>query len=195
MAAIPAEEVLRVTWAEERNLWFVGLAGAECSAGLWQSSDQGAGWVGPGSTANAWYLDPDPLSPVLQAPNGPVSSPCGGALTIDLEPTSFDEAFVLCGAGDVFRTTNAGAGWEAAGLAAGAAALGVVDGAPLVAVLGAGDCDGVAVGPPEGEARTCVEGAAGTEVSMSFAGPGAGFLIAAGTTYVSNDGGATWRQV
>jgi hypothetical protein len=34
-----------------------------------------------------------------------------------------------------------------------------------------------------------------TEVSMSFAGPGAGFLIAAGTTYVSNDGGATWRQV
>jgi photosystem II stability/assembly factor-like uncharacterized protein len=112
-----------------------------------------------------------------------------------VEPVSFDEALVLCQEGEVFRTTDSGVSWEPAGSAPGAAALAVVDGAPVVAVIEAEGCDGVAVGPLDTDSRVCVDGAPASPVSLSFAGSDAGFLVAAGTTYVSGDGGSTWRQV
>jgi hypothetical protein len=192
----PADEVLRATWASTDNLWFVGAGGESCSPAFFTSGDEGGSWGGPEDAAAAWHLLPEPTASQLHAPNGNVSSPCGGATTLELEPISTDQAFVLCGTGEVFETRDAGGSWGSLGTAEGAVALGVADGSPLVAVPTTNEtCEGLGIGAVAAEGIGCADGAPDEDVALSFADGGVGFLLAGAETHVTADGGASWQQV
>lgn len=191
---VPADQLLRVTRSGERDLWVVGAASAECAPAFASSEDGGSTWVGPSDTTGAWHLEVDPRSRTLHAPYATVDSPCGRRATIELEPTSFEEAWVLCADGEVFSTVNAGTTWTSSGRAPGAVALGVLSDQPVVAVPSSGDCSGLAIGAPGSSALGCVADASATNVALAFAGAPAGFVIADGATWTSNDGGTTWTR-
>jgi len=189
----PADEVMRVSWNEGPDLWFVGAAG-DCAPGFWRSEDQGSTWAGPTDTAGAWHLLPDPASLQLHAPDGNVDSPCGATGTLELESLSPDGALVLCGDGRVEATGDSGASWQQVAGAPGALALGVLEGQPVVVQLGDDTCGGLFVGSPLAPERTCVAEAAAQGVALAFAGPDAGYLVAGDTTWVSSDRGVTWDE-
>jgi hypothetical protein len=191
--AAPAEAVLRVNRTSQADTWLVGASSPDCVAGISTSEDRGSSWVGPSDPTGAWHLELDPDASTLHAPFGTVESPCTDR-ALELEPTSFDDAWVLCSTGEVYATVNAGTSWESVGVAQGAVALGVVVETPVVAVPSDGDCPGLAVGALEGEALGCVQGAAPADVGLAFAGASAGFVVAGGETWTSNDGGATWTR-
>lgn len=190
----PADQVLRVNRPSGDTLWFVGGEGGECSLGFTSSEDRGETWVGPSDTTGAWHLELDLEARTLHAPYSTVDSPCADTPTVEVEAISFDEAWVLCRDGEVFGTLNAGVSWTSAGRADQAVALGVLGEVPVVAVLSSGDCTGLAVGEPGAAALGCVDGATSGQVGLGFAGPSAGFLVADGATWTSNDGGTTWTR-
>lgn len=191
---VPTDQLLRVARTGERDLWFVGAARAECAPAFTSTEDGGSTWVGPSDTTGAWHLEVDPGARALHAPYATVDSPCGRRSTIELEPTSFEAAWVLCADGEVFSTVNAGTTWTSAGRAPGAVALGVLSDQPVVAVPSSGDCSGLAIGAPGSTALGCVAGATPTGVALAFAGAPAGFVVADGATWTSNDGGTTWTR-
>jgi hypothetical protein len=189
----PADEVLRVSWNEGPDLWFVGATG-NCAPGFWRSEDEGSTWAAPTDAAGAWHLLPDPASQQLHAPDGDVDSPCGASGTLELESLPPDGALVLCGDGRIAGSSDSGATWQQVAAATGALALGVVDGQPVVVQPGGEGCTGLSVGSPLVEERTCVGGAVGQGVGLAFAGPDAGYLVAGDITWVSSDRGVTWEQ-
>lgn len=190
----PTDLLLRIQRTSEQGLWFVGATGPECAPGFTLSEDGGQTWVGPSDTTGAWHLLVDDDATSLQAPYATVDSPCRARGTIELEAISFEEASVLCGNGEVYSTINSGVTWTSAGRTPSSLAMAIVADVPVVAVASDGDCSGLAVGTPGGEAIGCVQGAPTTDVAMSFNGPSAGWLLAGEGTWTSNDGGSTWTQ-
>lgn len=192
--ATPTDQLLRVARPGEDALWFVGASGRECATGFTISENSGRTWVGPSDTTGAWHMEVDPGATTLHAPYATVDSPCGRRTTLELEASTFEEASVLCGNGEVYSTVNSGVSWASAGRTPQAVAMAVITNLPVVAVPSAGDCVGLAVGSPGAEPIGCIEGASPSDVAMSFRGASAGWVVADDQTWTSNDGGTTWTR-
>jgi hypothetical protein len=190
----PADQVVRVTWPAEDDLWFIGAEGPQCRPQFTRSTDQGATWDSPSSTDGAWNLLPRRDADQVHAPQGDVDSPCAPGATLELESVSPEQAYVLCGKGDVASTGDAGASWDSVGGATGAVALGVTGGTPVVAQPGLEGCDGLSVGPVGDDAPVCVDGAPTRRVALAFAGP-SGYLLAGSGVWTSSDAGGSWDEV
>jgi hypothetical protein len=191
---VPTDQLLRVNRPTEDGLWFVGAVGGECTPAFTSSEDKGATWIGQPDTTGAWHVEVDAASTTLHAPYATVESPCGKRGTLELEAATFEQASVLCGNGEVFSTINSGVSWTSAGRTPQAVAMAIITNLPVVAVPSAGDCTGLAVGSPGAEPIGCVQGAPTNDVAMSFKGPSAGWVLAGGQTWTSNDGGTTWTR-
>jgi hypothetical protein len=189
----PADQVVRVSWAAEDDLWFVGASQPDCVPAFTRSADQGVEWEAPSSSDGAWHLLPERGATQVHAPDGDVDSPCRGD-GLEIESVSADEAYLLCANGDVELTRDAGASWESVGGDPGAVALGLVGGTPVLARAGVEGCDGLSVGALDEGEPACVDGAPGRRVGLAFAGQ-AGFLLAGPGVWTSADGGTGWQQV
>jgi photosystem II stability/assembly factor-like uncharacterized protein len=190
----PADQVLRVTWAAEDDLWLIGGDAPECGPQFTRSADEGATWEAPSGTDGAWHLLPARDATQVHAPEADVGSPCAPGATIELESVSADEAFVLCDDGDVQSTGDGGESWTSVGGARGAVALGLTGGTPVLARPGGDGCDGLSVGPLGSDEPVCVEGAPSRRVAVAFAGE-AGVLLAGTGVWTTSDAGASWREV
>jgi hypothetical protein len=192
--ATPTDMLLRVQRTSESQLWFVGADGRRCTPEFSISDDRGQSWVGPSDSTGAWHQLVDVDATQLRAPYSLIDSPCGRRGVLELEAVSFEEASVLCGNGEVFSTINSGTAWTSVGRTAGAVAMGLLGSSPVVALVSEGDCSGLAIGAPGGDAVGCVQGAPSSGVALAFNGPAAGWVLAGEQTWTSNDAGSTWKR-
>lgn len=190
---VPADLLLRLTWTGDDAMLLVGATAPACQAALALTDDRGGAWSRQLSASGAWHLMPNENATRLRAPYAIVDSPCGERRTLEVEPTSFDQASVLCGGGEVFTTADSGRSWSSDGTTPNAVAMAVINGSPVVAAASQGACDGLAISGPGSSPVGCVEGAPSIGVALSFQGRRAGWLVSESETWTSRNRGATWQ--
>ena len=188
--------VLRVEAVSSTYAYLVGLQSQGCQPTVALTYTSGADFVNsPERLSSNWYADPATLAVVHSSSGVTVTAPC--AQVVQLASVDETHAAVLCSDGQVFQTADAGATWGAAGAAPGVTAVGADEDGYLLAVAELPTCEGVEVQrlALEGTATTtagCAPVPAGGRAEVVASGAGAVWLGAAGATFVSDDGGATW---
>ncbi len=194
--SLPVAHLLRVSAAGAATGWVVGAAD-RCTPEAFSTRDRGRTWSGPGAIKGVWVAAGD----TVITPTGTSASPCLPAEHLDgLAATGTSRATVVCGS-RVLRTGDGGTSWGER-LIPHAVPVAVAfssAGRGLLALTGAGSCTGVAVavsydtgltwGPP-----VCLPGAAEAPIGLAFASPASALLTSSGASYLSSDGGVSWRR-
>lgn len=182
-----------------RSTAFVVGGTSRCESRLWATNDGGASWNGPRSAAAAWGRSPRDPRLVLRPGADPVTPCSGRSPVLDLVALDASNASVLCGDGELRRTTDGGSGWSTELTAEGAVALAL--GSPRTGVLASvtTGCDGVVVGVVGGgkvSKERCVDGVQPEPGRVALGVAGSGVWLAAGdAVWRAAEPGAAFQRV
>ena len=184
----------------------VEVVGADerCRLRGWTSTDRGLTWSDPAVPSAAFLRLPSTTRGIV-TPSGVVKNPCPdqGVAPLAIELISAIDGAVLCFGGEVILTADGGATWVAKTSVVGAQAFSFKG--PLlgwVLVRDGGRCPGYeAQITQDGGSAWQLGGCLGAEPitderalpSLSFSTRQVGMADLAGETFLTQDGGITWR--
>jgi photosystem II stability/assembly factor-like uncharacterized protein len=200
---VPASAILDVRATGASSVQVLG-ADDRCRSRLWTSTDKGRTWSAPTRVPATFVRLPFTTSEIA-TPTGVVKNPCPDRkiAPLTVEDISATDGAVLCFGGEVLTTADGGATWSSMTPVVGAQAL-AFEGPNLgwVLVRDGGRCpgyeaqvtqDGGATWQPGG----CLGDAPNNDErvlpALSFSTPIDGMADLEGETYVTRDGGPTWR--